>query len=295
MNALIDQFLDYVALERGLSEHTRLAYASDLRQFTAHLQSHGILALNDVTRKHILGFLTDAQQQGLATATLSRRLVAIKVFLRFLQQENMLAENVAEQMDAPKLWKMLPDTLSENEIHALLAAPDEKTIRGFRDRAMLETMYATGLRVSEVADLRLHDIHLDEQYLLCIGKGNKERVVPFGRKARDVLSAYVREYRPTLLRHNESDRLFITRRGSGFSRKGIWKIIKHYTLKAGIGKTVTPHTLRHSFASHLLEHGAQLRVIQEMLGHADIATTQVYTHVDQSRLKSLHKQFHPRA
>lgn len=295
MDPLIDQFSDYIALERGLSDHTRSAYRSDLKLFVEHLKKQKITSINDVRHMHILAFLMAERDRNLATTTLARRLVAIKVFMRFMQQEGLLGEDAAAAMDSPRLWKRLPDTLSANEVDRLLAAPDPGTHRGSRDRAWLELLYGTGLRVSELANLRLADLHAEDTYLRCVGKGNKERVVPYGRKAQQALSDYLDHHRPHLLRNRTSDVVFITQRGRGFSRKGLWKLIKLYAREAGISQNVTPHTLRHSFASHLLAHGAQLRVIQEMLGHADIATTQIYTHVDQNRLKSIHQQFHPRA
>lgn len=295
MQALIDQFTDYVALERGLSPHTCDAYRADLEHFVQFLQSRKITSLNAVTRRHVTDFLMAEKDRDMATSTLARRLVSIKVFARFLQQEGLLDRNVAEAMDSPRLWKVLPDTLSPAEVERLLEAPDADTHRGFRDRTLLELLYGTGLRVTEMAQLRVTDLHLDEKYLRCIGKGNKERVVPFGGKALAMLNDYLAIHRPALLKGRTAETVFITQRGTGFSRKGIWKLIRAHARAAGITKNVTPHTLRHSFASHLLAHGAQLRVIQEMLGHADIATTQIYTHVDQGRLKSIHAQYHPRA
>lgn len=295
MQAMIEQFIDHISLERGMSDHTRDAYRSDLDRFAQFLQSRRIDSLNEVTRRHITDFLLHEKARQLAAATLSRRLVSIKVFMRFLQHEGLLDENMADAMDSPRLWKLLPETLSPAEVDRLLDAPAADTDRGGRDRALLELWYATGLRVSELAALKLTDVHLAERYLRCTGKGNKERVVPFGDKARRILEDYIQAHRPALLRHRECDQVFVTRRGTGFSRKGLWKLVKTHTRGAGLGKRVTPHTLRHSFASHLLSHGAPLRVIQEMLGHADIATTQIYTHVDQQRLKSIHHQYHPRA
>lgn len=295
MQALIDQFLDYVALERGLSENTREAYANDLRRFAAYLQSRRVTSLNQATRKHVLDFLMNEKEERLSTNTISRRLVSIKVFFRYLQQEGLLNQNVTDIMDSPRLWKILPDVLSVQDIDRLLGAPDEKKVLGLRDRAMLELMYATGLRVSELVNLTLSDLHFDDGYLRCVGKGSKERVVPFGQSARAWLVRYLEQGRAALLRGRETGAVFVTRRGVPFSRKSIWKMIRRHARDAGITKRVTPHTLRHSFASHLLANGAQLRVIQEMLGHADISTTQIYTHVDPSRLRSIHSQFHPRA
>lgn len=296
MQALLDQFLDYIAFERGLSQNTRAAYAADLAGFLRFLERRDIGSINSVTRPHILGFLMEQKDRGLSTNSISRRLVSIKVFFRYLQQENLLRKNVTETMDSPRLWKVLPSTLTYKEVDRLLNAPAAKKPLGLRDRAILETLYGSGLRVSELAQLSIDDIHFDEGYLRCMGKGRKERVVPLGETARNGLQRYLREVRPILARGRDDTRaLFLTRRGGPFGRKGLWKLVKQYARVAGITKNVKPHTLRHSFASHLLANGAPLRIIQEMLGHADITTTQIYTHVDPSRLKSIHAQFHPRA
>jgi integrase/recombinase XerD len=207
----------------------------------------------------------------------------------------LLDRNVTDTMDSPKLWKILPDTLSEKEVGLLLAAPNMRKPLGIRDRTMLELFYATGIRVSELANLQLSDLHLDEGYIRCIGKGRKERVIPIGEEAIHFLNRYLEEIRPLLCDNPHVQNVFVTQREHGLCRQRLWQIIKEQTKKAGIMKNVTPHTLRHSFASHLLQNGAPLRVIQEMLGHADIATTQIYTHVEPNRLKSIHQQFHPRA
>ncbi len=295
MQALIDKFLDYISLERGLSENTRLAYAADLADFNTFLKRRSVASANEITRQHIMAYLLEGRDRGLGTSTISRHLVSIKVLFRFLQQEGLLSANVTEAMDSPKLWRILPSVLSTREVGLLLSAPDEKQASGLRDKALLELFYATGLRVSEMAALTLDDLHFDSGYLRCFGKGRKERIVPIGTQAAEWVRRYLAEQRPALLKQKTSRAVFLTRRGTAFSRKGIWKMIRQYTKKAGIMKKVTPHTLRHSFASHLLSNGAPLRVIQEMLGHADIATTQIYTHVDASRLKGVHEQFHPRA
>lgn len=294
MQALLDQFLDYVALERGLSENTRAAYSHDLHVFLDFLQSRKVGSINAVKRRHVLDFLMAEKDRGLSTNSISRRLVAIKVFFRYLQQENLLRGNVTDTMDSPRLWKVLPGTLTYREVERLLAAPARGAL-AVRDKALIETLYATGLRVSELARLTLDDLHFDAGYVRCVGKGNKERVVPLGETARAALERYLEELRPALAGERGSRAVFLTRRGGPFSRKSIWKLIKRYARLAGITKNVMPHTLRHSFASHLLANGAPLRIIQEMLGHADITTTQVYTHVDPARLKSVHSQFHPRA
>lgn len=296
MQALLDQFLDYIALERGLSDNTRAAYAADLRAFLSYLRKRGVGSMNAVSRHHILDYLMEDKDRGLSTSSISRHLVSIKVFCRYLQQEGLLRTNVTETMDSPKLWKVLPSTLTYKEVERLLGVPDaERSGLGLRDKALLETLYGTGLRVSELAHLTLDDLHFDAGYLRCMGKGKKERVVPLGDTARACLDRYLRELRPSLAKERPTRAVFLTRRGQPFGRKGIWKLIKKHAKAAGIMKNVKPHTLRHSFASHLLANGAPLRVIQEMLGHADITTTQIYTHVDPARLKSVHSQFHPRA
>ncbi|MGQ9660718.1 MAG: site-specific tyrosine recombinase XerD [Kiritimatiellia bacterium] len=295
MKALVDQFLDHISLERGLSENTRSAYASDLLRFASYLEGQGLRSFNVVSRKHILDFLMAERRRGLSVNSVSRRFVAVKVFLAYLQQEGILDTNVAAVMETPRLWKMLPGVLSLREVEALLQAPDSKSRIGLRDRAILELLYGTGLRVSELADLRMEDVNINAGYLRCTGKGKKTRVVPFGSKAAAWLTRYIAESRSQLDRNGSAPYLFLNRSGRKFARQGIWKLIRHYTLKAGIGKHVTPHTLRHSFASHLLANGAPLRVIQEMLGHSDIGTTQIYTHVDERRLLAVHAKYHPRA
>jgi len=295
MNALLESFLDYISLERGLSINTRKAYADDLRQFLEWLSGKGITSLNQVNRKQILDHLMVMKAKGMSTNSISRHLVSIKVFFRYLQQEDMLSRNVTDTMDSPKLWKILPDTLSQQEVESLLSAPDLNKPLGVRDRAILELFYASGLRVSELANLQLNDLRMEDGYIRCIGKGRKERVIPVGGEAALIIGRYLEEVRPLLCENPHMHNVFVSRRSSGLCRQRLWQIIKEYTKKAGIMKKVTPHTLRHSFASHLLANGAPLRVIQEMLGHADIVTTQIYTHVNPERLKSIHHQFHPRA
>jgi integrase/recombinase XerD len=295
MNALLESFLDYISLERGLSINTRKAYAADIGQFIGELTRKGISSMNQVSRKQVLDHLMAMKSRGMSTNSVSRHLVAIKVFFRYLQQEGLLDRNVTDTMDSPRLWKILPDTLSEKEVDLLLAAPDMRTLLGLRDRTILELFYACGLRVSELADLQLSDLHLDEGYIRCIGKGKKERVIPAGEESIRLLKRYLEEGRPQLCGPTPLQHVFLSRRRTPLCRQRLWQLIKTYARRAGIMKNVTPHTLRHSFASHLLQHGAPLRVIQEMLGHADIATTQIYTHVNPERLKSIHQKFHPRA
>ncbi len=260
------------------------------------MEKRSVRQFNDLERKDVLEFLMAERERGLSVNSVSRRLVAIRVFFRYLQQESLLDRNVVEIMDSPKLAKILPGVLTSREVERLLDAPDLKEPRGVRDRTILELLYATGLRVSEAAALAVGDIQFDSDYLRCFGKGSKARVVPFGRQAKDFLTRYIDQVRPGFLRDDDAEgQLFLTRLGRGFTRQGLWRLVKGYAQSAGISKNVTPHTLRHSFASHMLANGAPLRIIQEILGHADIATTQVYTHVDEGRLRASHSQFHPRA
>ncbi len=294
MHALVDVFLDYVALECGLSANTLTAYGADLTRFFSFLESRGVASVNAVTREHILDYLHMERERGLSVHSVSRHFVSIRVLFRFLYRENYLAHNIVAVMDTPRLWKLLPGTLSEREVDGLLAAPVGDSRYAIRDRTLLNLMYATGMRVSEVTQLTLEDLHMDSNYVRCLGKGNKVRVIPFGTPTARLLRLYLSDIRPQFVRDPAHRHVFLTRCGHGFSRKSVWSLIRVYAYAAGIEKPVSPHTLRHSFASHLLAHGASLRIIQEMLGHADIATTQVYTHVDASRLKSVHHQFHPR-
>ena len=295
MNGFLQSFLDYISLERGLSINTRKAYADDLSQFIDFLTKKGITTLDFVSRKEVLDHLIAMKARGMSTNSISRHLVSIKVFFRYLLQEGILDTNITDTMDSPKLWKVLPDTLSEKEVSLLLAAPDMRKPLGVRNRALLEMLYASGLRVSELAHLQLSGLHLDEGYIRVIGKGCKERIIPIANESANLLIRYLEEVRPLFCDNPKLQNVFVSKRATSLCRQRLWQIIKQYAKEAGIMKNVTPHTLRHSFASHLLQNGAPLRVIQEMLGHADIATTQIYTHVNPERLKSIHQQFHPRA
>lgn len=295
MDPAVEQFLDYILLERGLSPLTREAYANDLKTFTRFCAERGKCEAAKVKRKDVMDFLMAGKAAGCQSSTLSRRLVAVKVFFRYLQNEGLLVENVTETMESPKLWNILPNCLNENEVERLLDQPSKRTSQGLRDGAILEILYGCGLRASEVTNLKLRDLHLESGTLRCMGKGRKERVVPMGQQAVERLEHYRDAVRPCFKPAAEEASLFLNRFGHNLSRQAVWAMIKKYALTAGITKSISPHTLRHSFATHLLSHGAPLRVIQEMLGHADIATTQVYTHVDTDRIKAIHKQFHPRA
>jgi integrase/recombinase XerD len=291
VNHLVDAFLDYVTVERGLAANTRLAYRMDLGQFAGYLQRKKINHLNSLTRQDITDYLLDQRKRGLSARSVARQLAALRMFHRFLVREKMLTADVTQMIDTPKLWRSLPRTLDYSDVEALLKTPNTQTKLGLRDRAILELMYATGLRVSEVSKLTLHDLNAEAGFLRTTGKGSKERIVPVGRQAVEWVNRYITEVRNGAAQSE----VFLSTRGHAMSPKTIWHLIKKYARKAGITKPLSPHTLRHSFATHLLNNGGDLRVIQELLGHADISTTQVYTHVDQQRLKETHYRFHPRS
>jgi integrase/recombinase XerD len=288
----VDSFLEYLAVEKGLARNTLEAYGRDLAAYQAYMHAAKVRRWESVTREHILHFLSAERRRGLEASSLARRLVAVKLLHRFLARERLVAEDVTSVLDSPRLWKRLPHFLNEQEVTAMLAAPDARSATGARDRAILECLYGTGLRVSEIAGLKVGDVDLEQGYVRCLGKGSKERLVPVGRKAREAVAAYLARVRPK--QKPATDHLFIGKRRRGLTRQFLWQMIKAYARRAGIKKSITPHTFRHSFATHLLEHGADLRVVQEMLGHADIATTQIYTHVSRDHLKRVHMKFHPR-
>lgn len=294
MEAEIKSFLDFVSIEKGLSKNTLLSYARDLRQYAAFLKKRKQYDLRDVTRGEITDFLLAGKDRGLSARSLSRALVAVRMLHRFLAQEGRLKEDAAAAMEAPKLWKTLPEALSIAEIETLLRRPNVRKPQGVRDQACLELMYAAGLRVSEAASLNLNHINFDEGILRVTGKGDKQRLVPVGRTARASLKRYLEGARKKWTERYVEDAVFVTRLGRRMSRQAIWQVVRKHAKAAGIRKKVYPHILRHSFATHLLENGADLRVVQELLGHADISTTQIYTHIDKSRLKGIHQKFHPR-
>lgn len=295
MNELVDAFLNYLTVERGLADNTRSAYRTDLLQFVKFLRPQGVDRASAVQRQHLSAFLFTQRDRGLSPRSLSRQLSALRMFFRFLTREKLVPADVTQTLESPKLWRTLPHTLTYDEVERLLAAPRRRTKLALRDKAMLEFLYATGLRVSELSHLHLNDINFEAGFLRTIGKGNKERIVPVGRQALEWTKRYVEEARPRLAKQSHVGQVFLSLRGAALSRKTIWHHIKKYARTAGITKNITPHTLRHSFATHLLENGGDLRVIQEMLGHADIVTTQIYTHIDQRRLKDAHYRFHPRS
>ncbi|MFH1641104.1 MAG: site-specific tyrosine recombinase XerD [Candidatus Omnitrophota bacterium] len=294
MKELIDIFLNYLSVERGLARNTLISYKEDLGFYIDFIENRHIDALSKTTKNDVVNFMLFQKDKGLAANSVSRRLAAIKMFYRFLVRERILKADPTSLIDSPKLWKKIPETLSLNEVEELLSGPNVRDKQGIRDRAILETLYATGMRVSEAASLKIGNVNLDIGFLRCIGKGNKERVIPLGKKAVDSLKRYLENSRPALLKKKESDFLFLNRFGKNISRQSLWKIIKRYARAARIKKPIWPHILRHSFATHLLERGADLRSVQEMLGHANISTTQIYTHINKDRLKSIHRKFHPR-
>lgn len=294
MKEEIGAFLDFISIEKGLSHNTLLSYARDLRRYAAFIKKNNIAVLDRIGRSEISDFLLTEKDRGLSARSVSRALVAVRMFHRFLAREGRLKEDVAEAMEAPKIWKTLPEVLSISEIEVLLKVPDVRKAQGCRDQACLELMYAAGLRASEAAGLKLSHLSLDEGILRVRGKGDKERLVPVGRLALKSVKRYADSARNRLLKGRAEDALFVSRAGRKMSRQAIWAILKKCAREAGLRKKVTPHILRHSFATHLLENGADLRVVQELLGHADISTTQIYTHMDRSRLKGIHQKFHPR-
>lgn len=290
----LDRFLHYLAVEKGLSQNTLEAYSHDLNRFFDHLQKRGTKGIEEITKLDLREFLLFLKREGRSSKTIARHLVSLRVFFRFLTEESVLNANPAEEIDSPKLAKTLPEILSLEEVVRLIEQPPTGVPQGMRDRAMLELLYATGLRVSELVRLRMSHLHLEPGYVLLYGKGSKERIVPIGLEAIRWIRSYLQEARGKLLKGRDSPYLFVNRLGRPISRQHFWKIIKRHGRNAGIRKRITPHLLRHSFASHLLERGADLRSVQLMLGHVDIATTQIYTHVRGERLKKIHRQYHPR-
>lgn len=294
MKELIDSFLDYLSVERALAKNTIIAYREDLNIYLDFIAKRKITVLSGITKNDIVEFMLAEKTKGISPTSISRRLAAIRMFHRFLTRERILKNDPTVLIDTPKLWKKVPDALSLNEVEALISQPNVRDYQGARDKAILETLYATGMRVSEATYLKTNNVNLDIGFLRCIGKGNKERIIPLGRKAISSINRYLEFSRPHFLKKKTSEQLFISRSGAKLSRQSVWKLIKRYAKEAKIKKPIKVHTLRHSFATHLLERGADLRSVQEMLGHSNISTTQIYTHIDKERLKTIHKKFHPR-
>ena len=291
----VDAFLDYLTVECGLSVNTLQAYQRDLERFGAYVHPGGGGDWDRIQPEQVIDFLMAEKARGQAIASVSRALVAIRMFFRFASAEGLVPRDVTEHLESPRLWQNLPEVLDRRAVDRLLATPSADRDRWpLRDKAVLEMLYATGSRASEVADLTLQSINREVGYVRVVGKGRKERIVPVGRKALEALDAYLAGERPQLDRRQDPH-LFLTHSGRRLGRETLWRIVKKYIARAGASPRASPHTLRHSFATHLLEGGADLRVVQEMLGHVDIGTTQVYTHVDPSRLKAIHRKYHPRA
>ncbi len=288
---LLDRYLTYVAVEKGLARNTLESYARDLRKYFAFLAGRDHRA---VLQHDVLSFLAGLAAEGMSSPSIARGLAAVRGFHKYLLIDGLSSADPTVAIETPRGWRRLPKTLSSNEVEALLDQPDESTPLGLRDKAMLELLYATGLRVSELVGLSRNSINLERGYVVVVGKGSKERAVPLGEVAAEAVRSYLERSRPLLLKSGETEALFISGRRRQITRQMFWERIRQYVRKAGIGRRVSPHTLRHSFATHLLDHGADLRSVQAMLGHADISTTQIYTHVSRERLKQIHEKHHPR-
>jgi integrase/recombinase XerD len=291
----LEQFRDYLALEAGHSRHTVESYLRDVNRFAAHATGHGRTSPDQVTAALLREFVYALKDAGLAPASIHRQISALRTYYRFLVGEGHAASNPTERLESPKRWRSLPTVLTVLEMDRILAAPTPDQPLRIRDRALLELAYATGARVSELVGVTSQDLSFEEGVARLFGKGAKQRLVPVGRRALGAVALYARAVRPGLDRGKSRGILFLNARGGPLSRVGAWGIIKQAAKRAGVTKRVTPHTLRHTFATHLLEGGADLRAVQEMLGHADLATTQLYTHVDRDYLRSVHRKFHPRA
>jgi len=290
---LVDAYLDHLRVERRLAPLTVENYARDLAALASYAAG-AAQRIDALDRAQLEAFVREQRAGGLSPRSVARRVAAIRGFYRFLTVDRRIAANPSEDLRPPRAWPSLPKYLSLDEVDRLVAAPDVSTTLGLRDRAMIEVLYATGVRVSELVGIRLADLHLDEQYMTCIGKGNKERIVPIGDEASAWATKYAQTARRELLSGQTSVRLFVNARGGPLSRVGFWKILKRYGREAGLPRALSPHVVRHSFATHLLERGADLRAIQMMLGHSDLSTTQIYTHVLESRLRTIYDRFHPR-
>ena len=292
---LLAPFNDFLMLEQGASPRTDEAYGRDLARFAAYAITRGASGPPDVTARMLREYVYHLKDLGLAPASIRRNISALRTYFKFLLGEGHVTHDPSERLESPKRWRTLPDVLSVAEVEKLLASPTLDDPLVFRDRALLELAYGAGLRVSEWISIGVRDVMFDEGLVRVFGKGSKERLVPIGRRAIGALASYIRDLRPRLEHGEGRGALFLNARGRPLTRMGAWKILRKYVERAGIEKRVSPHTLRHSFATHLLEGGADLRAVQEMLGHADISTTQIYTHVDREYLRSVHRQYHPRA
>ena len=294
LGRIAKDFLDYLAVEAGLSNNTILAYGRDLKGFLEHCKSLEINTLRQVVPTVIQNYLQILTKAGQSESSVKRALVAVRMLLRFAKLMGLLEDDLGSMLESPKLWQKLPFYCSKKQVLDLINAPCPDEPYYFRDRAMLELLYATGVRASELAGLKISDLNIDIGYLRCLGKGNRERIIPVGKAAISAAGEYLMNLRPKLAKPFSGDFLLLSRTGRPMGRIEIWRLVKKYAVRAGMSKNLTVHTLRHCFATHLLGGGADLRSVQEMLGHVDISTTQIYTHVDQERLRRIHKEFHPR-
>ena len=294
MQELLTRYLNHLLIERGMSENTLEAYGRDLRRYFQFLQQKGITQLQDVKPEVIIEYLVKIKGEGLSANSMNRALAALRGLYKYLIQEKIIGQSPLTNIELAKVWMRLPDTISKEEMNVILIQPGNQTAAAMRDTAMLEILYATGIRVSELINLTMNSINWQVGFLVVMGKGSKERIVPIGKTAYDCTRLYVDNARPQLMQKKITDVLFLNRFGTIFTRQGLWKIVIRYAQKAGLHKKVHPHTFRHSFASHLLEGGADLRTVQVMLGHADISTTQIYTHITRERLREIHQKYHPR-
>jgi integrase/recombinase XerD len=295
MERWIDSYMNYITVEKGLSVNTLDSYSGDLVRYANFLRGMGIVDIGETSKLEVMTYLLSLRKQGLSGKTMARSISVLRGFYRWLSDEGVLQANPLEDMESPRTIRSLPEVLSLDEVESLLNQPDPSNPIGMRDKAMLELLYATGLRVSELTNLVLNDINVEAGYLSVLGKGARQRIVPMGQVALHWLMRYLEGSRKRLLGNNQSRLAFVSQWGKGMTRQGFWKIMKKYALMAGIRKKISPHTLRHSFASHLLEGGADLRSVQSLLGHVDISTTQIYTHVTRERLKRVHARYHPRS
>lgn len=291
LDVAVDDFQMYIASEKGLSPHTLEAYGRDISGFISFLRNSGVKEFPDVKQAHVISYLELLRQKGYASSSICRALMAFKVMYRFFKREKIVKDNILLYLESPKLWQLIPNVLSTAEVDKLLNQPSPDTMIGARDRAILKVLYASGLRVSELCGLGINDV--DDKFVRVVGKGNKERLVPIGRQAIEAVDHYLINYRDGMGDKN-SKQLFLSQRGKGIDRITIWKRVKAYAKAAGIKKEISPHTLRHSFATHLLDNGADLRIIQDMMGHASIGSTDRYTHVSRNSVRSRFEQFHPR-
>ncbi|WP_353990315.1 site-specific tyrosine recombinase XerD [Pediococcus argentinicus] len=295
MDRLVEEYLHALVVEKGLSQNTVVSYRQELRRFMTFLSKENIKDIKNVDRYVILNFLDELDRAGISRNSIIHAISSLRKFFLYLLQINMITDNPMNNIVPPKKAQHLPSILTTDEVERLLATPNTATNLGVRDRAILEVMYATGLRVSELIHLNLNELHLEMGLIETVGKGDKQRVIPIGDVAIKWLNEYLQGPRGALLKNQNYDIVFLNQHGRPMTRQGIWKNLKQLVLKAGITKNITPHTLRHSFATHLLENGADLRIVQELLGHADISTTQIYTHVTQQRLTNVYNKYHPRA